>query len=138
MGMLIPCLLLRARAWLPWVFRAAREFLGESSIIGRSTHHVDEALHAADEGADYVCFGPVYATPSKMQYGEPQGIEKLRELCQKSPIPVFAIGGITIDHVNEVMETGAFGIAVISAVFQSKDITGTIRGFQESIEEYYT
>ncbi|OGL46558.1 MAG: thiamine-phosphate diphosphorylase, partial [Candidatus Schekmanbacteria bacterium RBG_13_48_7] len=114
-----------------------RNFLGSQYLIGKSTHQLEEALSAASDGADYITFGPVYETPSKRKYGAPQGIEKLRVICQKSPIPVFAIGGITESRVKPVMDSGAHGIAVISAVFQASDVSGTVIKFKDALSEYY-
>jgi thiamine-phosphate pyrophosphorylase len=112
---------------------AVRELVGNQCLIGKSTHHIDEALRVAKEGIDYLFFGPIYETPSKLKYGKPQGIEKLRELCQKSPVPVFAIGGINLMRVNEIFKAGAYGFAVISSVFQSNNISDTVARFQDSL-----
>lgn len=113
-----------------------RKRLGESYLIGRSTHHIEDALKAGDSGADYVIFGPVYETPSKARFGPPVGIEKLRELCQKSTAPVFAIGGIKPSNVQHILEAGAYGFAVISAVFQHPDIAEAVREFNEKLRPF--
>lgn len=97
----------------------ARRLLGPEALIGVSTHHLDEVLAAAREGADFVTFGPVYPTPSKAAYGAPVGLDALRSACSASPLPVFALGGIKAPHIPELLEAGASGIALISAILAS-------------------
>ena len=97
----------------------ARQLLGADKLIGVSTHSPAEI--AAAEGADFVVFGPVYFTPSKATYGEPQGLERLGQAVHHSPAPVFAIGGIQADRIAAVRATGAHGIALISALSSAAD-----------------
>lgn len=98
---------------------AARRLLGPGKLIGVSTHNPTEIAAAA--GADFVVFGPVYATPSKAVYGEPQGLVRLRQAVALSPAPLLAIGGITAKRVAEVLTTGAHGVSVISALSAAPD-----------------
>jgi thiamine-phosphate pyrophosphorylase len=84
-------------------------------LVGRSVHSLDAARRAEAEGADYVIFGPVFETASHAD-GVPSGIEGLGEVVRGVRIPVIAIGGITSERVGDVMDTGAAGIAVISAI----------------------
>jgi thiamine-phosphate pyrophosphorylase len=100
----------------------ARRFLGGEKLIGVSTHSVEEALEAERAGADFITLGPIYATPSKAQYGEPVGLGPLNEASRKLKIPVFAIGGIKKEMLKEVVSAGAFGVAVISAVLGTEDV----------------
>jgi thiamine-phosphate pyrophosphorylase len=97
----------------------ARQLLGPGKLIGVSTHNPEEIAAAA--GADFLVFGPVYATPSKVKYGEPQGLMRLRQALTQSPLPLLAIGGITVERVPEVLGIGAHGIAVISALSAAPD-----------------
>lgn len=97
----------------------ARQLLGPGKLVGVSTHNPAEI--AAAVGADFLVFGPVYATPSKAKYGEPQGLTRLRQAVAQSPMPLLAIGGITVERVAEVLSTGACGIAVISALSAAPD-----------------
>lgn len=97
----------------------ARELLGPDKLIGVSTHSVNEI--SAATGADFIVFGPVYFTPSKATYGEPQGLERLRQAVEQSPAPIFAIGGIKAEHIAEVRAAGAHGIALISALSAAAD-----------------
>src|SRR5262249_44555404 len=87
---------------------AGREFL-----IGASCHSLDGATAAASDGADYIFFGPVFATPSKAKFGEPQGVKKLASVCGVLSVPVIAIGGITLENAGECIAAGAAGIAAI-------------------------
>jgi thiamine-phosphate pyrophosphorylase len=98
-------------------------------IIAVSTHTLDEAHEAERGGADFITLGPVYHTPSKMKYGEPIGIETLRNIKAKISIPVFAIGGMKLDNVAEVKEAGADGVALISAILTAGHIKETTEEF---------
>jgi len=106
-----------------------RAKVGEKMLIGVSTHSKEEIESAAIQGADFVTFGPVYATPSKAKYGEPQGLGKLAEACRNSSIPVFALGGITPERATEVQQAGAKGIALISAIIASPDPRASAEAF---------
>jgi thiamine-phosphate pyrophosphorylase len=109
--------------------QAVRETFQNKLMIGMSTHNLDEALEAEKGGADFVTLGPVYHTPSKIRYGEPVGIETLRNIEAKISIPVFAIGGVKLDKVAEVKEAGAHGVALISAILTAEHIKETTEEF---------
>jgi thiamine-phosphate pyrophosphorylase len=102
----------------------ARKLLGEEALIGCSTHSEKELREAAGQGADFATFGPVYPTPSKAAFGPPVGVTALAGACGRSAIPVFALGGVGPHNVGEVMEAGAFGIALISGVVAAADPRG--------------
>jgi thiamine-phosphate pyrophosphorylase len=99
----------------------ARELLGPLKLIGVSIHHLDQIPKAIREGADFLTFSPVYYTPSKAAYGAPQGVERLKAACQASSIPVFALGGIRLENLQELRAAGARGIALISAILAAPD-----------------
>lgn len=99
----------------------ARKLLGSSKLIGLSCHNQVNAIMAQENGADFITFGPVYYTPSKANYGKPVGIEKLETACHLLDIPVFALGGIKKENIEEVMTAGASGIALVSAIIASDD-----------------
>lgn len=89
-------------------------------LIGASTHSLAEARAAAHAGADFVSFGPVYATPSKARYGEPLGLASLAEAVRALAIPVFALGGVTLDTAPACLAVGA-RVACIRAVLGDDD-----------------
>jgi thiamine-phosphate pyrophosphorylase len=100
---------------------AAREILGAQKLIGASIHSLEEGQDAERAGADFAVFGPVYFTPSKAAYGEPQGLARLKEIVEKISLPVYAIGGVTAENVVAVRKTGARGVALISAIMSAAD-----------------
>lgn len=104
-----------------------RHHFGSCLAIGVSTHHAEEIFAAERAGADFAVFGPVFETPSKRPYGEPQGLERLREAVSTASLPVLAIGGINASNVGAVRSTGATGIAVIRAVLAADDPTAAAR-----------
>jgi thiamine-phosphate pyrophosphorylase len=91
-------------------------------IVGVSTHAKEGALLAEAEGADFITFSPIYETPSKIQFGPPQGPIKLGQIVKSVDLPVLALGGIKLNRVPEVLEQGAHGVAVISGIWDSQDI----------------
>ena len=99
--------------------KEARKCLGAGYLIGKSVHSAEEALQSEKEGADFVVLGPVYETPSKRQYGPPLGVPVIREASRHCTIPVYAIGGMTPSRVENVMASGAAGVAVVSSIFQA-------------------
>lgn len=98
----------------------ARKLLGDASLIGVSTHSIDDALKAESEGANFVTFGPVFQTKSKAGMGDPVGIARLREAAQRLSIPVYGIGGINEKNAGDIVASGA-NVALISAVMASND-----------------
>lgn len=91
--------------------REVRQVVGDDRLIAVSTHSLDDINRAKADGADLVVFGPVFDTPGK---GEPKGIDALRSACQAAgEMPVVALGGITQENVDEVLDSGAAGFAAI-------------------------
>jgi thiamine-phosphate pyrophosphorylase len=116
----------------------ARKLLGKGKIIGGSAATPEEAEKCFSEGADYVGFGPVYPTASKTDAGPVSGIRILKKVVQETPLPIIAIGGITSERVSEVMKTGAYGIAVISAVCCEKEPEAATRFLQDALKACVT
>jgi thiamine-phosphate pyrophosphorylase len=100
---------------------AARRVLGASKLLGVSTHSVEEARRATEDGADFIVFGPVFTTPSKVAYGPPQGLQHLTTVVRQVSIPVIAIGGIDHTNLPQVLQAGAYGVAMIRAVLAAPD-----------------
>lgn len=113
---------------------AVRKITGDNFLIGVSTHGIDEALQAEKDGADFITLGPIYNTPSKLRYGDPIGVDILRQVKSKVSVPVLAIGGIKTDTVNEVLSAGADGVAVISGILAAEDIRGTTEKFLRLVQ----
>ena len=93
-----------------------RRILPPEAIIGASARTEEKILEAITEGADYIGFGPIYGTSSKPDAEAAKGLERLRRMCDIAACPVIAIGGISVETAGEVIQAGAHGIAVISAV----------------------
>lgn len=89
-------------------------------VVGVSCHSLEESLAAQAAGADYLLLGPIFTTPSKLGYGPPLGLGKLREVTLQVSIPVFALGGITLERIALCRQNGAAGIAGIR-IFQAGD-----------------
>lgn len=100
---------------------AVRRILGDRMLIGVSTHRTEEILPATAAGADFVTFGPVYETPSKLHYGDPVGLSALERACAISPVPVFALGGVTPERLPELYAAGCRHAACIGAILQADD-----------------
>ena len=106
--------------------------MGRNKLIGISTHNLDQALKAQDAGADYIGFGPVFRTSTK-DAGRPRGVGPLKKIKKHINIPVVAIGGITWENVNDVIEAGADACAVASGILSGNIKTNT-RKYLEAIK----
>jgi len=112
----------------------ARRVLGDEAIIGATASTATEAEDAARAGASYIGFGPVFPTGSKSNPKPVRGLRGLAEACRAVDIPVIAIAGITPQRVAAVLETGAHGVAVMTAITTSRDVTGATRDFRQAID----
>lgn len=104
-------------------------------LVGASAHGADGARRAAQAGADFVCLGPVFETPSKTRYGKPLGLDALAAACREAGVPVFAIGGVTTDNARACLDAGAHGVAAIGAVMGASSVRKAVRAFQSSLGE---
>jgi thiamine-phosphate pyrophosphorylase len=105
----------------------ARQLLGVERLLGISVHSIEEAVQAESHGADYIILGPIYETPSKQSFGPPLGIHTLEQACRLVRIPIVGIGGVTKARVSEMLDAGAFGVAVIRAILGAADVESATR-----------
>lgn len=113
----------------------ARDIIGNEKIIGVSTHNIVQARKAQKEGADYIAIGPVYPSSTK-DYEPPVGLKVVQEILKEINIPVFAIGAITLENLDEVLKAGASRVAVCSAIINSKDTLSTTKEFKNKLSGY--
>ena len=101
--------------------KAARDIL-----VGKSTHSLEQARAAQREGADYIGFGPIFATPTKPDYA-PIGLENIRRVHEEVNLPIFCIGGINIDNLQSVIDAGAKRVAMVSALLKAHNVVDYAR-----------
>lgn len=113
-----------------------RRTFGAEFLIGVSTHSLEEVERARDDGADFVVYGPVFETASKLVYGEPAGIESLQQVTAKSgSFPVLALGGVALDNVADCFRAGASGVAAIRLLDNPDLLAGVVRKIRERFSE---
>lgn len=113
---------------------AARRVVGPDRLVGGTARNSKWAGYHADDGADYVGVGPVYATTTKGGLPAAFGPDVIEQVSRSVDIPVIAIAGVTIDRVPELLEAGAHGVAVIGAISSAPDPAAATRGFLEALE----
>ena len=114
----------------------ARRILGEDKIIGLSTHSYKEAMEAESPDINYIGFGPIFKSGTKMVTA-PLGPEAISLVKSAISIPIIAIGGISDENIADVIRYGADGAAVISSILSSSDIKKSVRNFKEKIREFH-
>ncbi len=102
-------------------------------LVGRSVHSLDEAVAAARDRADYVTFGHVFPTSTHPGV-PPRGLTQLEQIVQAVDVPVLAIGGITVENLDEVLATGCAGVAVISAILSAADPYAAAAGLRRALD----
>jgi thiamine-phosphate pyrophosphorylase len=108
----------------------ARRIVGPECAVGKSTHNIDQAIRAFYEGADYIGFGPIFATPTKPDY-PPVGLDDIAKVHDSVRIPIFCIGGIKLDNLAKVIEAGARRVVIVSGLLQAKDVVAYGRSVKE-------
>lgn len=105
-----------------------RSIVGDDMLVGRSTHSVDQAAAAAaDPRTDCIGFGPLFATPTKPTY-TPIGVKEIRQVHESHQnLPIFCIGGIKNENLNEVTDAGAKRAVIVSGILQAPDIAAYVR-----------
>jgi thiamine-phosphate pyrophosphorylase len=104
----------------------ARQRAGRDLIVGKSTHSLAQAFTAQREGADYIGFGPIFATPTKPDY-KPIGLGNIRQVHLDVSIPIFCIGGINIDNLQRVIDAGAKRVVMVSALLKAHSVVDYAR-----------
>ena len=107
----------------------ARKKTGRNILVGKSTHNFEQALAAQREGADYIGFGPIFATPTKPDY-QPIGLKQIESVHRNVALPIFCIGGIKIDNLELVIAAGARHVAIVSGLLKAPDIAEYARAAQ--------
>ena len=117
--------------------REAREILGPDRIVGASSYdNLELALKLQEEGADYLGFSSPFESPTKPEKPRTSP-ELLRKACKTLNIPIFAIGGINPENVEDVLKLGVHGVAVISSVFNSGDPYENVKRLREKIYRFF-
>jgi thiamine-phosphate pyrophosphorylase len=107
----------------------ARKVMGMDKLIGISTHNLDQVREAITGKPDYLGFGPIFKPGSKQDHDQVVGLEGLRAMRGLTSLPVFAIGGIHIEQAKELIQAGANGVAVISAILKAPNISHAVNAF---------
>ena len=108
------------------LIEVARRKVGRAVLVGKSTHSLEQALAAQREGADYIGFGPIFATPTKPDYA-PIGLTGIRRVHAEINLPIFCIGGINIDNLQRVIDAGAKRVVMVSALLKAYSIADYAR-----------
>ena len=111
----------------------ARKILGESAIIGLSTHNISQTKSAQTEPIDYIGIGPVYATPTKQIPDPVLGLDKMREMVDASKLPSVCIGGIDLERIKDVLQAGAHNFCVVRLLNQAENPKAILK---KILEEY--
>ncbi len=114
--------------------KEARKILGAEKIIGVSCQTVEQALQAEKNGADYLGVGAIFSTSTKAD-ADNVSISTLKEICRAVKIPVVAIGGISLQNMSQLKDSGIAGVSIISAIFAQQDICGATKELKSSAEK---
>jgi thiamine-phosphate pyrophosphorylase len=114
----------------------ARRALGADALIGGTANSLGEALRVAASDVDYLGVGPVFGTRSKANPAPPLGLDGFRAIVHAVPKPVIAVGSVTADRVRVLLEAGAHGVAVISAIVCQADPAAAAREFRVALDDW--
>lgn len=103
-----------------------RQRVERDILVGKSTHSLKQASAAQGEGADYIGFGPIFATPTKPDYA-PIGLENISRVHAEVNVPIFCIGGINIDTLQSVLDAGAKRVVMVSALLKAHNVVDYAR-----------
>lgn len=112
----------------------ARAVVGSQCFVGKSTHSFAQAIAAQAEGADYIGFGPLYATGTKPDY-VPIGLTDIAEVHRRVTVPIFCIGGVNTERLPEILAAGARRVVVVSAFLCAADVRSSVREVKAALEE---
>ena len=112
--------------------KEARDIVGPGHVIGKSTHSVEQARAAQEEGADYLGLGPIFPTPTKPDYRS-VGVEMIRHVVPNVHVPIICIGGIERSNLRQVLEAGAVCVAVVRAVCRASNPEATTRALKDTV-----
>jgi thiamine-phosphate diphosphorylase len=115
---------------------ALRQVVGERGLVGVSTHDFEEARAAEQQGADFITLSPVFNTPSKPDYGPPLGLSEFETIVRQLEVPVYALGGITPERVEDCLEAGAYGVAVMSGIMAADAPKKAARAYAKAVDKY--
>ena len=110
----------------------ARAAVGPGVFVGKSTHSLAQAVAAQAEAADYIGFGPLYATGTKPDY-VPIGLQDITEVHQQVQLPIFCIGGVNAERLPEILSAGARRVVVVSAFLLAPDVQSYVRQIKSSL-----
>jgi thiamine-phosphate pyrophosphorylase len=113
---------------------AARAVLGDAAIVGATCRNPEQARRAEADGASYIGTGPAYATTTKSGLPEPVGPAGIAAVAAAVSIPVIAIAGITAAHIPELLDAGAWGVAVVGAVYRAPDPGAAVAELLEALQ----
>jgi thiamine-phosphate pyrophosphorylase len=110
--------------------------LAPELLIGASTHSLEQALQAEEDGADYINIGPIFSTTTKEGVGRSLGPAAIREISPRIKVPFTVMGGITEENIDQVLAQGARRVAMVTAITRAADIAQQVRSLQDKIREF--
>jgi thiamine-phosphate pyrophosphorylase len=110
--------------------------LAPELLIGASTHSLEQALQAEEDGADYINIGPIFSTTTKEGVGRSLGPAAIREISPRIKVPFTVMGGITEENIDQVLAQGARRVAMVSTITRAADIAKKVRSLHDKIREF--